>query len=621
MLRRVDEDRMVVWAISSEPCDLSLVLFNASGPVSQLTQHNRFFQIGEQAFVWLLEVTQDALFQAGNRYSYDLRFASDSHNQKWQNEKKPLLYGTDAQFSFCYQSTLTNVLHGSCRKPHFKGNDALLEADKLLQQEIEGGNARPDLLLFTGDQIYADDVAGPMLQAIQQVIGHLKLFDESLEGAVVEDSAALRQHEHNFYQRQQILPQIATNTALSKLFFGAKKKPVFTSINAQNHLISVAEVMAMYILCWSDSMWNYVKFDSSQISQEFQSLFDHEKEVITAFSQNLVKIRRAIAHLPTLMIFDDHDVTDDWNLTRGWENEVYHHPLSRRMIGNTLIAYWLCQGWGNAPEHFKDIESFAKQVFTRQGLAKHDELINILYEHEHWHFNLETQPPLYVMDTRTRRWRSESSNQKPSGLMDWEALCEFQQAIIGKPSVIVVSAAPIYGVKAIEAIQKVFTFFGRALTVDAENWMAHKGTANVILNIFRHVKTPPEFIILSGDVHYSFVFDVRLRFRRNSPHITQFTCSGLKNAFPPKLLNKLDKLNRWFYSPDSPLNLFTRRRNMAVSACKPYPERSDELLNKPAIGQLLLTPQHSVKKCYALCSDGERVEFALSDKQHHKGKD
>ncbi len=47
--------------------------------------------------------------------------------------------------------------------------------------------------------------------------------------------------------------------------------------------------------------------------------------------------------------------------------------------------------------------------------------------------------------------------------MDWEALCDFQHSIIGKESVIVVSAAPIYGVKVIEAIQKVFTFFGKAL--------------------------------------------------------------------------------------------------------------------------------------------------------------
>ena len=192
--------------------------------------------------------------------------------------------------------------------------------------------------------------------------------------------------------------------------------------------------------------------------------------------------------------------------------------------------------------------------------------------------------------------------------MDWEALCEFQHSIINQSSVIVVSAAPIYGVKFIEAVQKVFTFFGKALTVDAENWMAHKGTASVILNVFRHYKTPPNFFILSGDVHYSFVYDVRLRFRRNSPRIVQFTCSGYKNAFPSTLLSVFETLNRWFYGPKSILNYFTRRRYMKIRARTPS-KRRVTLLNKPAIGQMLLNETGDKVICRALCNDGETVEF------------
>ncbi|NMH61442.1 alkaline phosphatase family protein [Alteromonas ponticola] len=621
ILRRVDAERIVVWAISSKPSQLGVKLSHGNTDVSIAAQNNRCIQIGERAFVWLLEVSVTTPFKPAERYHYDLTFDNADYATLWKGEKQPLLYATEHHFSFCYQPTLTNILHGSCRKPHFDGDDALIQADKLVEREFYNNEPRPDLLLFTGDQVYADDVAGPTLQAIQQVTSMLGLYEESLEGAVVSHSAELREHELNFYQRQQILPQIATNTALSKLFFGAAQKPVFTSVNAQNHLISFAEIMAMYILCWSETMWEFVHFDASKIKQEFQTRFNEEEPVIRAFSKNLLQVRRVMAHLPTMMIFDDHDVTDDWNLTRGWEEEVYNHPFSNRMVGNALMAYWLCQGWGNAPENFDDIETFAKQVFTGNQLHQHDAFITLLHEHEHWHFSLDTQPPLYVMDTRTRRWRSESSKQKPSGLMDWEALCEFQQAIIGKPSVIVVSAAPIYGVKIIETIQKIFTFFGKALTVDAENWMAHRGTANVILNVFRHLKTPPKFIILSGDVHYSFVYDVRLRFRRNSPHITQFTCSGLKNAFPSALLQRLDKLNRWLYSPDSPLNLFTRRRNMSVSACKPYTGNTQTLLNKPGIGQLLLTQDHNVKQCNTLCNDGEKVEFAIIDDEQTRGNE
>ncbi|MCI2284363.1 hypothetical protein L3081_14435 [Colwellia sp. MSW7] len=66
---------------------------------------------------------------------------------------------------------------------------------------------------------------------------------------------------------------------------------------------------------------------------------------------------------------------------------------------------------------------------------------------------------------------------RPSGLMDWESLTDLQRELFDEKAVILVSPAPIFGVKFIEVIQRIFTFFGFALTVDAENWMAHKGTA------------------------------------------------------------------------------------------------------------------------------------------------
>jgi hypothetical protein len=43
--------------------------------------------------------------------------------------------------------------------------------------------------------------------------------------------------------------------------------------------------------------------------------------------------------------------------------------------------------------------------------------------------------------------------------MDWEALCELQQELIGQEAVIMVSAAPIFGVKLTETLQRIFTFF------------------------------------------------------------------------------------------------------------------------------------------------------------------
>ena len=78
-----------------------------------------------------------------------------------------------------------------------------------------------------------------------------------------------------------------------------------------------------------------------------------EQTRIDAFKAGLGNVARALAHLPSLMIFDDHDITDDWNLSAQWEETAYGHPFSKRIIGNALIAYMLCQGWGNNPDAFE----------------------------------------------------------------------------------------------------------------------------------------------------------------------------------------------------------------------------------------------------------------------------
>ena len=637
ILRHTDNQRIVWWLVTSVETDITPVLADTKNtlldmPNSKATQET--FCIGQRAFIQLitLESSSDTnLIECDTLYHYDLIEKTKSSILEGLTH---LVYEGHSRPNFRFNQHLTKITHGSCRKPHFHGEDALPQLDNLVADELAGQLSslpydknqkakRPDMMLMTGDQVYVDDVAGPMLHAIHQIIDLLGLHNEHFEGATVEDLPALIAHENGFYQRELLLPKAKANDKLTKAFFAAKRKPVFTSVNAKNHLIAVSEMLAMYMLSWSPSLWQFVSLDKPDVTAQNQDLYNTERRHIEAFKDGLAKVQRALAHVPSYMIFDDHDVTDDWNLTRGWEQQIYGHPFSKRIIGNALVAYFLCQGCGNPRNkieplfaQFNDI--FSKKISTEKtdnttGHSLNDEgyknLIDTLFEFDQWHYNLKTQPPVHVLDTRTQRWRSESSLNKPSGLMDWEALCELQQSIMGKESVIMVSAAPVYGVKFIETVQKVFTIFGGALVVDAENWMAHRGTASVMLNIFRHIKTPPNFIILSGDVHYSFVYDVSLRFRRNSPHITQFTSSGLHNEFPPGLLRWFDRLNRWFYGHRSPLNWLTKRRNMSVRQREPS-NQSGTLVNSSNIGVLNLNDDASQVDCSLLCSDGSHVSFS-----------
>ena len=99
-------------------------------------------------------------------------------------------------------------------------------------------------------------------------------------------------------------------------------------------------------------------------------------------------------------------------------------------------------------------------------------------------------------------------------------------------------------------------------------------------------------MILSGDVHYSFVYEVLIRHRQGGPRIWQITSSGIKNEFPAALLEWFDRLNRWLYSPRSPLNWFTKRRRMKVMPHVPeHAEAGERLWNSSGIGQVFFNEQ------------------------------
>ncbi len=616
MLRHTHASGITLWLVTLQPVTPTALLWpldqhpNPSSTSSTkqalipVQQVHHQVPVGVRCFIHVLNVSAE--LPLDTPLGYDLL---DEQGESLLAAIDGLRYPGQSHPVFMVKSTIQRLLHGSCRKPHYPSDDALLQADQQVENSLLNATSRPALLMLSGDQIYADDVAGPMLIAIHQVIAALGLFDEEWQGTDASNLTELLSHPDCYYGREDLLPDVDRH--VGDAVFRAGRKPIFTADGAHNHLITLSEILAMYLLVWSDTPWQWVDIDAgrTRIPARHQPRYDQEAIAIDGFRKGLPNVRRVLAQTPTYMMFDDHDVTDDWNLTRGWEEAAYGNPFSRRIIGNALIGYWLCQGWGNQPENYQSLVDTLKTHFTGTALAEHDGLVKRVLEWRHWHYHLETQPKLVVLDTRTQRWRSENSANKPSGLMDWESLSELQQELINQPAVIMVSPAPVFGVKLIEVVQSVFTLMGKPLLVDAENWMAHPGSANVILNIFRHSKTPPQFIILSGDVHYSFAYDITLRFRRHSPRILQITASGLKNEFPHALLAWFDRINLMLYGSRSPLNFLTRRRDMKIQRRRPNGSRSRVLLNHSGIGDLVLADNIDDTEVRVWQSDGNVVRF------------
>lgn len=621
ILRKTTASELVFWLVTSEPLKgtFELNLEPQQGRIygqdlSRCTQ----LQIGTHCYLTLAQFSGQ--FPTNVALSYQFYTQHGPITELCPN----LLYADEVAPTIRISTKADYILHGSCRNPHHPSKDALVAADnKVSGQELQ---QRPDMLMMSGDQIYADHVAGPTLDAIIQTIELLGLPDESYDQAPFASGQDLFAHPDCYYGRDKLLPHYVDDGSWLTKLFPHRNAPIFSSREAENHLVTFSEFFAMYLLVWSPTLWPCLNLDNlldkgfshggSTISPKFQQLWREEKIIIEQFIAGLPQVQRLFAHIPTYMIFDDHDITDDWNLTVGWEKAAYSNPLSNRIIGNGLIAYWLCQGWGNEPDNFnQEFLDVATRFIEHPESQTQDDFIRYLYTFERWHYTIHSSPKVVVLDTRTRRWRSESRMNKPSGLMDWEALIEFQHELMHQDKVVVVSAAPMFGVKVIEALQKVATIVGQPLVIDAENWMAHPGSANTLLSIFTHTKTPTNFVILSGDVHYSFAYDIKLRFRRNSPNIFQITCSGFKNQFPEPLLAACDHADRLLYSPRSPLNFLTKRKRLKIKKRDPGTPGVRRLVNTSAIGELKLDDHGKPSRVSILTGEGVEWDFpAIKEK-------
>ena len=58
-------------------------------------------------------------------------------------------------------------------------------------------------------------------------------------------------------------------------------------------------------------------------------------------------MRWLLSVIPTAMIFDDHDVHDDWNTSAAWRRDYQAKPWWPERIRGAFVTYWVYQHIGN----------------------------------------------------------------------------------------------------------------------------------------------------------------------------------------------------------------------------------------------------------------------------------
>lgn len=373
--------------------------------------------------------------------------------------------------------TKLNALYGSCRKVHDnKGGDAdaLSYGDSLIENNgAKELSNRPTVLCLGGDQIYADDVHADTFDAVQKLATALeKSAPEQLPGGVTAPGKDGRQ---DFME----------------------KTARFTSGEAKNHLITLAEYVAMYGLALNEHNWPIMT-----LPQE-----------LDGYRKGLKAVRRLMANSPTYMIFDDHDVTDDWNFSIDWINNVKASGVGTRVIVNALIAFWLFQGWGNDPTTDNNfVPKFTDAIGLRHSSPKEIEtLMHTRATLNAWEFATPTVPMIYFLDTRTQRGYLDGFKRAnpgaPAYLKNpdaWMNTLKTLKAILkiqGKSvPLVLVAPGPVFGFESIDALQRAASVITGPYPYDLEGWAANQGH----LFTFLLLCGDADVVVLSGDVHYGF---------------------------------------------------------------------------------------------------------------------
>ena len=76
--------------------------------------------------------------------------------------------------------------------------------------------------------------------------------------------------------------------------------------------------------------------------------------------------RWLLSTLPSSMIFDDHDVRDDWNTSYAWKQEIEKTSWWHERIVSGLVSYWVHQHLGNLSPDERAADDIWQEVLRHQ---------------------------------------------------------------------------------------------------------------------------------------------------------------------------------------------------------------------------------------------------------------
>ncbi|WP_433391284.1 alkaline phosphatase D family protein [Micromonospora sp. KLBMP9576] len=291
------------------------------------------------------------------------------------------------------------------------------------------------------------------------------------------------------------------------------------------------------------------------------------------------EIRWLFSTVPSVMIFDDHEVIDDWNTSASWRSDMREEPWWAERIASGLASYWVYQHLGNlSPDEIAAdpvyakvsaaedatgvLREFGQRVDTEADLAHDTERWRaVQYQ---WSYALDLgRTRLVMLDNRCSRVLEPGQRAMlPPGEWSW-----FLDRAHGVYDHLVVGASLPWllppGIHHVEAWNEKLADSRRPWVarlaenlrrgLDLEHWAAFRRSFDALGALFARLGSgtpgtpgervgagpayaPPASIsVLSGDVHHSYVARARFDDPDVVTPVHQLTCSPIHNQVPAGL--------------------------------------------------------------------------------------
>ncbi|MBL1110269.1 alkaline phosphatase family protein [Streptomyces sp. 5-8] len=267
------------------------------------------------------------------------------------------------------------------------------------------------------------------------------------------------------------------------------------------------------------------------------------------------EIRWLLSTVPSFMIFDDHDIVDDWNTSAAWLADMRTTDWWQQRLLAGLMSYWVHQHLGNlSPAELAHDPTWAAVHATQDGtdalraLAERadTDLASVRFSYRRDFGRVR----LVMVDSRAARVLEENRRAMlDPGEAAWlreQVLADegaYDHLLIGTslpwllPHLVHAAEAWDAALCAGERGDR-WARFGERLRrgADLEHWAAFPRSfadlADLIAEAGSAPGAPAGVYVLSGDVHHGYIARATWPSGGSSAPVVQLTCSPVHNSVP-----------------------------------------------------------------------------------------